>query len=171
MSSPAHRRASSQAQSNGTPQPVRQNVASSSPLFFGSSQNGTPRVSANAARNGASNHDSMELSSPLKQASMAGSTPRGRVPGGKQNMSGASLALTGRKKSLPQSTMPRAQAPQEPQLKTHLIPMIFPAVVAAYLCARPGRSWQEYQDRTIQGVETFIPTSSVQRLVAAGASL
>ena len=64
MSSPASRR-SQQAQSQATPRAARQNVPSSSPLFF--------RSSPVAAPNGVDNRN---VSSPLKQASVAEDTPR-----------------------------------------------------------------------------------------------
>ena len=70
MSSPAPRR-SQQAQSQGTSQAARQNIPSSSPLFFRSSPAAAPNGNAN-----------MNISSPLKQPSIAGSTPRA-PPGGK----------------------------------------------------------------------------------------
>ncbi|KAL2058979.1 hypothetical protein ABVK25_000271 [Lepraria finkii] len=67
MSSPANRR-SQQAQPQGTPQVARQNVTSSSPLFFRSSPAATPSAPIDNAN--------MDISSPLKQASIAGSTHR-----------------------------------------------------------------------------------------------
>lgn len=67
MSSPAPRR-SRPASVQETPQARRQNVPSSSPLFFQSSP---------AAPNGNANGNShVDISSPLKQTSVAGSTPR-----------------------------------------------------------------------------------------------
>lgn len=146
MSSPAHRRASSQAHPNGTPQPVRQHVASSSPLFYGSSQNGTPHRTANGGPNGAINGFPSETSSPLKQASMAGSTPRGRAPGGKFESPDSELLLTSTKKSPLQFTMPRVRVPQEPQLTIHLKELRFQVVVAACSSVRQGRNCQEPQD-------------------------
>ena len=145
MSSPAQRRASSRAQSNGTPQPVRQNVASSSPLFFGSSQNGTPRGSANGAPNGNPNPPAMEMSSPLKQASLAGSTPRGRAPGGKRITPFVTMSLTGPQKSRLPFTMPQAQAPRELQHRTHHSVIIYTVIAVAYLSALPNRRRQEHQ--------------------------
>lgn len=65
-----------ESHSHGTPRASRQTLASSSPLFFRSSpSNAGTRAIAN---------DRMDVSSPLGQTSIAGSTPRGRLqpPGG-----------------------------------------------------------------------------------------
>ena len=72
MSSPAPRR-SRPASVQGTPQARRQNIPSSSPLFFQSSP-AVPNGNANGSGN-------IDISSPLKQASVANSTPRA-PPGG-----------------------------------------------------------------------------------------
>jgi len=75
-------------QSQRTPRASQQNVASSSPLFFRSSPvNGAANMNGN---------DAMQISSPLKQVSIAGSTPRGRVqpPGGTSPMQSLSQVLT-----------------------------------------------------------------------------
>ncbi|KAL8826345.1 MAG: hypothetical protein Q9191_003859 [Dirinaria sp. TL-2023a] len=85
VNSPA--RSAQQNHSQATPRALRSNnVASSSPLFFDSSPvNGAP--TANGARNfngatGATNANGMDISSPLRQMSVADSTPRGRMQGG-----------------------------------------------------------------------------------------
>ncbi|CAD6589620.1 MAG: hypothetical protein ASARMPREDX12_003906 [Alectoria sarmentosa] len=67
MSSPAPRR-SRPASVQATPQATRRNMPSSSPLFFQSSP-AAPSGNANGNAN-------MDISSPLKQVSVAGSTPR-----------------------------------------------------------------------------------------------
>ena len=61
---------SPQADLQATPRASRQNVALSSPLFFRSSPaNGVADANMN---------DGMNISSPLRKTSIAGSTPRGR---------------------------------------------------------------------------------------------
>ena len=80
MSSPAPRR-SRPTSVQATPQATRQNVPSSSPLFFHSSP-AAPNGNANGTTNGNAN---MDISSPLKQVSVAGSTPRA-PPGGKSRI-------------------------------------------------------------------------------------
>ncbi|KAM0803484.1 DNA replication licensing factor mcm4 [Usnea florida] len=71
MSSPAPRR-SRPASVKGTPQNTRQNVQSSSPLFY---QSSPAAPNGNPSGNGIGNVN-MDISSPLKQVSVAGSTPR-----------------------------------------------------------------------------------------------
>lgn len=154
MSSPAPRR-SRPASVQGTPQARRQNMPSSSPLFFQSSP-AAPNENANG-------NSHVDISSPLKQTSVAGSTPRA-PPGGKLRFGQRSQLL------IPQI---------HPQSATHHrpVPHGLPQMVTGnliYLQAAAVCSF-DLRDRlrlvllgsTTPGGETFIPTSSDQPLAAA----
>jgi len=76
---PSSARSAQQTGSHATPRASRQNnIAASSPLLYHSSPlNGAQLTAGADEANGASR---MNISSPLRQTSVADSTPRGRVP-------------------------------------------------------------------------------------------
>ena len=157
MSSPAPRR-SRPASVQGTPQNTRQNVQSSSPLFYQSSPaapNGNPNG------NGAGNVD-MDISSPLKQVSVAGSTPRA-PPGGKSKPCKSPQLLI--PQIHPQSAthhrpVQRERAPMETNN------LIYLQVAAVYLSGLQDHLHPARPGSIIRGEETSIPTSLAQRLGA-----
>ena len=154
MSSPAPRR-SRPASVQATPQARRQNVSSSSPLFFQSSP---------AAPNGNANgNGNRGISSPLKQASVGGSTPRA-PPGGKFGARQRSQLLI-------------LQIHPQSATTHHLVPHALPPTAtdnlrypqAVAVCSFDPRDHLHLVHRVsiIRDVETSTPTSLVPPLAAA----
>ena len=157
MPSPAPRR-SRPASVQGTPQAARQNVPSSSPLFFQSSP---------AAPNGNANGNAkMEISSPLKQVSVAGSTPRA-PPGGKLRTCKRPQLLISQI-HLQSATHHRPVPHELPPTVTDKL--IYPQAAAVCLFDLRDHLHPAPLVSTTRGEETSIPTSSVQPLAAAADS-